>query len=131
MENLDAFLALRLLKKPLVEPIRVFSNTSLFEPAEFRSPSSVHGYQNHNVLSHPPGVKPQRPLNSETKQLLQMHKHNIHSQHINNTHRHPHNTHSHAGKTTACIKMANACIYKVFLSTVCNKVSAPSSSLYS
>jgi hypothetical protein len=33
----------------------------LSEPAEFRSASSVHGSQNRSVLSHPPGVKPQRP----------------------------------------------------------------------
>jgi hypothetical protein len=56
-----------------------------------------------------------------------MYKHNIHSQHIKNTHKHPHDTEIYAGKTASVyIKMANACFYKVFLSMACNKVSAPS-----
>jgi hypothetical protein len=56
-----------------------------------------------------------------------MYKHNIHSHHIKNTHKHPHDTEIYAGKTASVyIKKENAYFYKVFLSTTCNKVSAPS-----
>ena len=54
-----------------------------------------------------------------------MQTYSIHLQHIKNTHGHSHNTGIHAGKTASVyIKMANACLYNVFLSTTCNKVSA-------
>jgi len=46
--------------------------TFLSDSSEFRSASSVHGYQDLNVLSHPPGVKPQRPTWNHTNSL-QMH----------------------------------------------------------
>jgi len=68
-------------------------STSLSKPAEFRSASSVHGYQNPHR-----SVTPSWCEASKTSQAwnqtnsLQMHKHNIHSQHINNTHRHSFNT---------------------------------------
>jgi hypothetical protein len=75
-------------------------------------------------------VKPQRP-SPEIKPLLQMHDNNIHLQHIKNTHRHPFNTEYMQEKLLFVLNMENACIYKVFLSTACNKVSAPlSSALY-
>jgi hypothetical protein len=67
-------------------------------------------------------VKPQRP-SPEIKTLLQMPTY-IHSQHTKNTHRHPFNTEYMQEKLLFYIKMENACIYKVFLSTACNKVSA-------
>jgi hypothetical protein len=44
-----------------------------------------------SVLSHPPGVKPQRP-SPEIKQTPANALTHIHSQHIKNTHRHPYNT---------------------------------------
>jgi hypothetical protein len=106
----------------------------LSEPAEFRSATSVHGYQNPQCSVTPSWYEASKTFNPEIKQLLQMQTYNIHLQHIKNTHRHSFNTEIHAGKTASVyIKMANACLYKVFLSTACNKVSALlfSSSLYS
>jgi hypothetical protein len=59
-------------------------------------------------------VKPQRPSPEikHTPANAQLH---IHSQHTNRTHTDIHITQNNAGKTASVyIKMANACIYKVF-----------------
>jgi hypothetical protein len=84
-----------------------------------------------SVLSHPPGMKPQRP-SPEIKHTPA----NANLQYTSTTHKEHSQTfiqhRIHAGKTASVyIKMENACIYKVFLSTACNKVSALSSALYS
>jgi hypothetical protein len=87
--------------------------TSLSESAEFRYATSMHGYQNRSVLSHPPGMKPQRPLNYETKQLLQMHNYiyNIHSQ-LKRTLTDIHLTQKiHAGKTASVYIKNGKCLF--------------------
>jgi len=72
-----------------------------------------------------------KDLHLKLDTLLQMQTYSIHLQH-KRTLTDIHSTHINAGKTAICIKMANAYLYKVFLSTDCNKVSTLlSSSLYS
>jgi hypothetical protein len=65
-------------------------STSLSDSSEFRSASSVHGSQNLSVLSHPPGMKPQRPstLKSNTPPAECINNHTF-TTYIGNTHRHP------------------------------------------
>jgi hypothetical protein len=76
-------------------------------------------------------MKPQKTSNLEIKHL-QMQTYNIHLQHIYKHSQTFIQHRIHAGKTASVyIKMANAYIYKVFLSMACEKVSAPSSALYS
>jgi hypothetical protein len=78
-----------------------------------------------SVLSHPPGVKPQRPSLEIQPTPANAQLQHTSTTYIKNTHRHPHNTEIHAGKTASVyIKITNACLYKVFLSMTCNKVSA-------
>jgi hypothetical protein len=70
-------------------------------------------------------MKPQRPSpeirHTPANANLQHTSTHIHKEHSQTFI----NTEIHAGKTASVyIKMANACFYKVFLSTACNKVSA-------
>jgi hypothetical protein len=120
--NLEVFL--ELLISAIVPTARLRLNSVVFKNAPLCT-----AIRTHSVLSHPPGVKPQRLLKPEIKNSCKCltYIYNIieHSQTFIQ-HR------IHAGKTSSTyIKMENACLYKVFLSTACNKVSTPSFLLYS
>jgi hypothetical protein len=78
------------------------------------------GIQSLNTLSHPHGMKPQRPLKPEIKHtpcngMITIHK-CIHI--YEHTHRHAYNDRK-CRKNCSVLIMANACIfYKVFLSSL-------------
>jgi hypothetical protein len=64
-----------------------------------------------SVLSHPPGVKPQRPLTLKSNNPCKCIP-NIHLQHIKNTHRHSFNTEILAGKTASVCINKNASLQR-------------------
>jgi hypothetical protein len=88
-------------------------STSLSDSSEFRSASSVHGYQNLNVLSCPPWHEASKTSQPEIKQtpaecINITYIYNIYMEH---THRHPFNTEN-AGKTAlSYINKWQQCLY--------------------
>jgi hypothetical protein len=64
-----------------------------------------------SVLSHPPSVKPQRPLTLKSNNPYKCIP-NIHLQHIKNTHRHSFNTEILAGKTASVCINKNASLQR-------------------
>jgi hypothetical protein len=64
---------------------------TLSESIEFINASLCTVVRTRSVLSHPPGVKPQRPLALKSNNPYKCIP-NIHLQHIKNTHRHSFNT---------------------------------------
>jgi len=63
-----------------------------------------------SVLSHPPGMKPQRPPTWNHSNSCRMHPHNIHSQHIQKTHTNMHIWPNNVGKLLCYINNGK-CLY--------------------
>jgi len=82
---------------------------SLSEPAEFRSATSMHSYQNLQCSVTPSWCEASKTSNPENQTHFckckpTVYTYNIHSHHIKNTHKHSFNTWKMQEKTAICIK---------------------------